>query len=309
LERLLQLYIGVHSTKEVTTVSVERSYLRSASVAADNPLSMYLKEINRIPLLTREKEVELAREARKGSCEAKSRLVEANLRFVVTVARKYQNQGLPLIDLISEGNLGLCAAVDRFDVEKGYHFISYAVWWIRQSILRALCEKTRMIRLPFNRANELMKIEKARRELSRHRESEPDAEEIADYLKLDRDRVRRLLNISQETLFLEKPLSPEKDSGTLTDTLEDTRGGNPEQVAMNALLQELIEEVLDTLHGREAEVIKLRFGLDGRKALSLREIADRLNLTKERIRQIEKCALKRLRNPVRTRKLESYVLG
>jgi RNA polymerase primary sigma factor len=305
----LHLYIGVKSTEEVTTVSVHKSYLRNASVAADNPLSIYLKEINRIPLLSRERESELAREARKGSREAKSRLVEANLRFVVTVARRYQNQGLPLIDLISEGNLGLCAAVDRFDAEKGYHFISYAVWWIRQSILRALCEKTRMIRLPFNRANELMKIERAKRELSRHRESEPDAEEIADYLKLDRDRVRRLLKVSQETLYLEKPLSPEKDSGTLTDILEDTSGGDPEQLVMNVILQELIEEVLDTLHGREAEVIKLRFGLDGRKALSLREIADRLNLTKERIRQIEKCALKRLRNPLRTRKLENYVLG
>lgn len=305
----MHLYIGVKSTEEVTTVSVHKSYLRNASVAADNPLSIYLKEINRIPLLSRERESELAREARKGSREAKSRLVEANLRFVVTVARRYQNQGLPLIDLISEGNLGLCAAVDRFDAEKGYHFISYAVWWIRQSILRALCEKTRMIRLPFNRANELMKIERAKRELSRHRESEPDAEEIADYLKLDRDRVRRLLKISQETLYLEKPLSPEKDSGTLTDILEDTSGGDPEQLVMNVILQELIEEVLDTLHGREAEVIKLRFGLDGRKALSLREIADRLNLTKERIRQIEKCALKRLRNPLRTRKLENYVIG
>jgi RNA polymerase primary sigma factor len=268
---------------------------------------MYLKEINRIPLLTREKEAELAREAMRGSREAKSKLVESNLRFVVTVAKKYQNQGLPLIDLISEGNLGLCAAADRFDAEKGYHFISYAVWWIRQAILKALCEKTRMIRLPFNRANELMRIERVKRELARQRGSEPEASEIADYLKLDHDRVRKLLKISRETLFLEKPLSSDREGGTLTDVLEDRSGGDPEQVFMRAGLQEAIEEVLDTLHGREAEVIKLRFGLDGRKALSLREIADRLNLTKERIRQIEKCALNRLRNPLRTRKLESYI--
>jgi RNA polymerase primary sigma factor len=291
----------------VTTVSVNKPYLPNAPASAENPLSIYLKEINRIPLLTREKEAELARKARRGSREAKAKLVESNLRFVVTVAKKYQNQGLPLIDLISEGNLGLCAAADRFDAEKGYHFISYAVWWIRQAILKALCEKTRMIRLPFNRANELMRIERVKRELARQRGSEPEASEIADYLKLDHDRVRKLLKISRETLFLEKPLSSDREGSTLTDVLEDRSGGDPEQVFMKANLQEAIEEVLDTLHSREAEVIKLRFGLDGLKALSLREIADRLNLTKERIRQIEKCALNRLRNPLRTRKLESYI--
>ncbi|MDR2246101.1 MAG: RNA polymerase sigma factor RpoD/SigA [Treponema sp.] len=275
--------------------------------ADENILSIYLKEINKIPLLTREEEDAIARDAVKGNKAAQDRLVKANLRFVVNVAKKYQGQGIPLSDLISEGNIGIMNAIKRYDVEKGYHFISYAVWWIRQAILKAICEKSRMIRLPLNRANELVQIEKARKLVQDGNSAEAEINEIAKLLGMGPDHVTDIINISRELVSLESPVYTEKDSSTLGDFIEDQDYKSPDECAMDAVMHSDIEAVLDTLNQKEAEIIRFRFGLGKRTPLSLREIGDRFNLTKERIRQIEKKALKRLQHPSRKRLLESYV--
>jgi len=273
----------------------------------ENLLSTYLKEINTIPLLSREEEYSLAMAAASGDASAKDKLIRANLRFVVNVAKKYQNQGLPLPDLISEGNIGLMNAVERFDATKGYHFISYAVWWIRQAILKAICEKSRMIRLPLNRANELVQIDKARKVVLNNRSEEAELKEIADLLRMDEDHVRDIVNISREMVSLDSPVFADRDSSSLGDFLEDTQYDQPEKLAIENSLRDDIDEVLSTLTDKEAEVIRYRFGLNGYKAMSLKEIGDLFNLTKERIRQIEKKALRRLQHPARMSKLEAYV--
>jgi RNA polymerase primary sigma factor len=273
----------------------------------ENILSMYLKEINRIPLLSREEEETAAREAVKGNKAAQHKLINANLRFVVNVAKKYQGQGLPLPDLISEGNIGLMNAIERYDVDKGYHFISYAVWWIRQSILKAICEKSRMIRLPLNRANELVQIEKAKKCVQATGNSDAEINEIARLLSLEPSHVSDLINISRDLVSLENPVYSEKDSSLLGDFIEDDQYASPEQSATDAALQDDIEEVLNTLSPKEADIIRFRFGLGKRAPLSLKEIGDRFNLTKERIRQIEKKALRRLQHPARRWVLENYV--
>jgi len=288
-------------------LSVDKRYSELGTSLDVSSLSVYLREINKIPLLTREQEVTLARSAKEGSQDAKDKLIQANLRFVVNVAKKYQNQGLTLSDLISEGNLGLITAVDKFDVEKGYHFISYAVWWIKQSILKAICEKSRMIRLPLNRANELLQIEKVKREIGSNKDGEADIEEIADFLDMDKSRINDLINASKEFVSLETPLSSDKDANTISDLMEDTKGADPEEVLIDRTLQESIESVLATLTDKESNVIKYRFGLNGERPHSLKEIGDKYNLTKERIRQIEKKAISRLRHPSRSQKLKSYV--
>lgn len=288
-------------------MSVDKKYSELGTSLDVSSLSVYLREINKIPLLTREQEVTLARSAKEGSQDAKDKLIQANLRFVVNVAKKYQNQGLTLSDLISEGNLGLITAVDKFDVEKGYHFISYAVWWIKQSILKAICEKSRMIRLPLNRANELLQIEKVKREIGSNKDGEADIEEIADFLDMDKSRINDLINASKEFVSLETPLSSDKDANTISDLMEDTKGADPEEVLIDRTLQESIEGVLATLTDKESNVIKYRFGLNGERPHSLKEIGDKYNLTKERIRQIEKKAISRLRHPSRSQKLKSYV--
>jgi len=288
-------------------VSVDKKYTNLGTGLDVSSLSVYLREINKIPLLTREEEVELAKRAKSGVKEAKERLIKANLRFVVNVAKKYQNQGLSLSDLISEGNLGLITAVDKFDVDKGYHFISYAVWWIKQSILKAICEKSRMIRLPLNRANELLQIEKVKREIGSNKDGEADIEEIADFLDMDKNRINDLINASRDFVSLETPLSSDKDANTISDLMEDTKGADPEKILINKTLQDSIEDVLSTLTEKESSVIKYRFGLNGEKPHSLKEIGDKYNLTKERIRQIEKKAISRLQHPTRSSKLESYI--
>jgi RNA polymerase primary sigma factor len=288
-------------------LSIDKKYADLGAGLDVSSLSVYLREINKIPLLTRKEEVDLARKAALGTKYAKEKLIKANLRFVVNVAKKYQNQGLTLSDLISEGNLGLITAVDKFDVEKGYHFISYAVWWIKQSILKAICEKSRMIRLPLNRANELLQIEKVKREIGSNKDGEADIEEIADFLDMDKSRINDLINASKEFVSLETPLSSDKDANTISDLMEDTKGADPEKVLVNSTLQESIESVLATLTEKESNVIKYRFGLNGERPHSLKEIGDKYNLTKERIRQIEKKAISRLRHPTRSQKLQSYI--
>lgn len=277
------------------------------SSSDENVLSMYLKEINRIPLLTREEEDTYARAAAKGDAAARAKLANANLRFVVNVAKKYQNQGLPLADLISEGNIGLLNAIERYDVDKGYHFISYAVWWIRQAILKAVCEKSRMIRLPLNRANELVQIEKARKIVQGGRGDDAEINEIARLMDMEPSHVADLINISRELVSLESPVYSEKDSSTIGEFVEDSAHKAPDQLAVESALREDIDAVLATLSAKEAEIIRFRFGLGNVAPMSLKEIGDRFNLTKERIRQIEKKALKRLQHPSRSRFLESYV--
>jgi RNA polymerase primary sigma factor len=270
----------------------------------ENILSTYLNEINRIPLLTREEEDKTARSAARGNRAAREKLASANLRFVVNVAKKYQGQGLPLPDLISEGNIGLLNAIERYDPEKGYHFISYAVWWIRQAILKAICEKSRMIRLPLNRANELVQIEKARKFVQ---DEHGEINEIARMLNMEPDHVSNLINVSRDHVSLENPIYNERDSSILGDFIEDDHYQAPEIHAETAALQEDIENVLKTLNKKEAAIIRSRFGLGNSTPMSLKEIGDRFNLTKERIRQIEKKAIKRLQHPARRSILENYV--
>jgi RNA polymerase primary sigma factor len=279
----------------------------NSQATEENVLSIYLKEINRIPLLTRQEEDSYARKAAQGEQHAKDMLVKSNLRFVVNVAKKYQNQGIPLADLISEGNIGLINAIERYDVDKGYHFISYAVWWIRQAILKAICEKSRMIRLPLNRANELVQIEKARKMVQIGQGEQAEVAEIAKLLNMDKELVSDLVNISRDLVSLESPVYVEKDSSVIGDFIEDQGHQGPESYAVEQNLKEDIDAILRTLSAKEAEIIRSRFGLGGRRPESLKEIGDRFNLTKERIRQIEKKALKRLQSPNRLELLESYV--
>ena len=274
----------------------------------DTVLTMYLREINKIPLLTREEENELALKAKNGDSVAKNKIVNANLRFVITVAKKYQNHGLDLTDLISEGNLGLLTAIEKFDTTKGYHFISYAVWWIRQSILKAICEKSRSIRLPLNRANELVRIEHARKSIVGNKTIEQELTEVAQMLNMDKDHVREMINISREMISLDAELStPENDKTSVGDFIEDTQSEKPEDKVVNDSLKEEINNVLHTLKPNEENVLRLRFGLNGEKPMSLKEVGDVCNLTKERIRQIEKHAILRMQHVTRARRLESYV--
>ncbi|HAK68452.1 MAG TPA: RNA polymerase subunit sigma [Treponema sp.] len=274
----------------------------------ENVLNMYLKEINKIPLLTREQETELAVKAAAGDKKAKETIVKANLRFVVNVAKKYQNQGLDLLDLISEGNIGLLTAIDRFDVSKGYHFISYAVWWIRQAILKAICEKSRAIRLPLNRVNELVKIEKARKVVGTNKSEEQEITEIGAMLGMETSHVREMLNLSKEMVSLDMQVPGDgAQKRTLGDFLEDNTVPSPDEQAMNTAMKEELNSVLKTLRPNEEKVLRLRYGLNGEKPMSLKEVGDVCNLTKERIRQIEKRALVRMQHPVRLTRLEAYV--
>ena len=271
-------------------------------------LSIYLKEINRVPLLDHDEEYDLAVRAHKGDEKARERLVSANLRFVVAVAKKYQGQGLPLEDLIDEGNIGLLIAMDKFEPEKGYHFISYAVWWIRQSIMKAICEKSRAVRLPLNRANELFQIQKAQKNLMHASAGgEVSIEEIAKEAGLEPALVGELLSISRETVSFDTPVGNGSDSSSsrLGDFIEDD-GFGPEELAMQKCLREDIDKVLSTLSEKERDIITLRFGLNDTAPMSLKEIGEMYNLTKERIRQIEKRALERLKQPGRAKMLESY---
>ena len=273
-----------------------------------NVLELYLKDINRIPLLTRDEETSLALEAAKGNKIAKNKIVNANLRFVVNIAKKYQNHGLDLTDLISEGNIGLLVAIERFDVTKGYHFISYAVWWIRQSILKAICEKSRTIRLPLNRANELVRIEHARKSIMGNKSIEQELTEVAEILNMDKQHVREMINISREMVSLDAELStPDNDRTSVGDFIEDTQSAKPEDKVISDSLREDINKVLHTLKPNEENVLRLRYGLNGEKPMSLKEVGDVCNLTKERIRQIEKHAILRMQHVTRSRRLESYI--
>lgn len=269
---------------------------------------MYLKDINKVSLLSRDEETDLALKAKAGDKAAKDKIVNANLRFVVNVAKKYQNHGLDLPDLISEGNIGLLTAVDRFDVSKGYHFISYAVWWIRQAILKAICEKSRAIRLPLNRANELVQIEHARKLMTGDKTEEQEFAEVARMLKMDKQHVREMVNISRDMISLDAQVaSSDNDRTSVSDFIEDERYDNPDEEAISNAMKRDIGKVLNTLKPNEAKVLSLRYGLNGTRPMSLKEVGDTCNLTKERIRQIEKHAIVRMRHPRRMQRLEAYI--
>ena len=277
------------------------------NAAEKDALSAYLAEINKIPLLTNEEEYECAVAARAGDEAARQKLVQSNLRFVVNVAKKYQNQGIPLIDLISEGNIGLMNAADRFNPDLGYHFISYAVWWIRQAILKAICEKSRMIRLPLNRANELVQIEKLRKRIDVAMTDSEELEHISSAMGIDRETVSEIMNAARDVVSLDTPVDNVRGIDSLGDLIEDNRYESPEDFAVNSALSSDINALLGTLSDREAEIIKLRYGLGGNKPMSLKEVGEVFGLTKERIRQIEKKAIKRLEAPAKISCLETYV--
>ena len=274
----------------------------------NNILALYLKDINKIPMLSHEEQSELADKAQKGDKKAQDKLVNANLRFVVNVAKKYQNHGLDLTDLISEGNLGLLTAVEKFDSSKGYHFISYAVWWIRQSILKAICEKSRPIRLPLNRANELVQIEHAKKVLGHKKTEQQEYEEIGKMLNMEPSHVREMINISRDMISLDAEINDgENNHAKVGDFFEDDTYDRPEEKAIDNAMKNDINNIVDSLKPNEAKIIRMRFGLNGYKPMSLKEVGEICDLTKERIRQIEKNAIIRLQHPTRSRKLEAYV--
>lgn len=273
----------------------------------DEMMDLYLKDINRIPLLTAEEEKKLAVEARNGSKSAKNKLVNANLRFVVAIAKTYQGRGFELMDLISEGNLGLMTAVDHFDVSKGYKFISYAVWWIRQSIQKAIYDRSRAIRLPMNKVNELYQIEKARTMVETDMAEDEQITEIAKILGMEASYVRNLLNFNRDMLSLDAPIDSTKSDAVMGDIYKDEINPTPEQAAMEDALKNDVDGALKTLKPKAERVLRMRYGLGGYKAMSLKEIGDACGLTKERIRQIEKGAVQMLQSPSRRRRLEAYV--
>jgi len=272
----------------------------------EGSLDQYLREISAYPLLSREEEAELARRIREGDEEALDKLVRSNLRFVVSVAKKYQNQGVALGDLINEGNLGLIRAARKFDETKGIKFISYAVWWIRQAILQALAEQSRIVRVPLNRAGALHRIGRRSSVLLQELGREPTVEEIADELDLSHEEVQRTLAISQSHLSLDAPITPGEDN-RLLDYLPDQFSPGPDDETYDHALSTTIEEALGTLKEREARILRLYFGLDGQEAMTLEEIGSLLGITRERVRQIKEKALARLRHASRSRYLETFL--
>ena len=274
----------------------------------DNILALYLKEINKIPLLSREDEEKYARLAAKGDKHARDMLVKSNLRFVVNIAKKYKNNGIGFLDLINEGNIGILHAIEKYDVDRKYHFISYAVWWIRQAILKAIGEKSRMIRLPLNRVGEVVQIEKVKKEFISVSGTEPEIKDIASQLSLSEEHIKEMISISREHISLESPIASfDADSAKMGDYIEDTMHKQPDEYLIDKSLKEDISKLLSTLSIKEADIIEQRFGLNGESPQSLKEIGDKYNLTKERIRQIEKKALERLQHASRSHYLEAYI--
>lgn len=273
-------------------------------------LSMYLEEINKVPMLSYEEEYELALKAKSGDKKARERIINANLRFVVSVAKKFKGQGLPLSDLINEGNIGLITAIDKFEPEKGYHFISYAVWWIRQSIMKAISEKGRAVRLPLNRANELVTIQKASRALmDEMNTTEPTVEDLAEATGIDSDTIKDLIKVSSEIVSFDSPIKKNDDSdSTFGDFIEDESKGPEEQVVDSSLKND-VRSLLSVLSDKEKKIIEMRYGLDGNKPMSLKEIGDNYSLTKERIRQIEKRALEKLKAAGDDKDISSYTIA
>lgn len=279
----------------------------SKSGTSDSSLSWYLEQINKIKLLTREEEDFYARKAREGDQASKDVLIQANLRFVVSIAKKYQTSGISFLDLINEGNMGLIKAAEKFDPDKGYHFISYAVWWIRQAIILAISQKTSLIRIPLNRTADLQRIEKVHKRLEHEFGREPTPHEISEVLDMDNEQINHLRNISQDYISLDATLG-DSDDTTFISLVEDTHTDSPDKELIDQSLKSELKEVLGTLTESERDIIIKRFGLNGVKPMSLHQIGEKYHLSKERIRQIEKKAIRKLRHPSRSFKLKSFIL-
>ena len=275
-------------------------------ISIEDPVRMYLKEIGKVPLLNAEEEIELAKKMEMGDQDAKKRLAEANLRLVVSIAKRYVGRGMLFLDLIQEGNLGLIKAVEKFDYRKGYKFSTYATWWIRQAITRAIADQARTIRIPVHMVETINKLIRVSRQLLQELGREPTPEEIAEQMSMPVERVREILKISQEPVSLETPIGEEEDSH-LGDFIQDDNVPVPADAAAFTLLKEQLMEVLGTLTEREQKVLRLRFGLDDGRARTLEEVGKEFNVTRERIRQIEAKALRKLRHPSRSRKLKDYL--
>ena len=275
-------------------------------ISLEDPVRMYLKEIGTVPLLSAEEEIELAKKMEMGDQEAKKRLAEANLRLVVSIAKRYVGRGMLFLDLIQEGNLGLIKAVEKFDYRKGYKFSTYATWWIRQAITRAIADQARTIRIPVHMVETINKLIRVSRQLLQELGREPTPEEIGGEMNLPVERVREILKISQEPVSLETPIGEEEDAH-LGDFIQDDNVPVPADAAAFTLLKEQLVEVLGTLTEREQKVLRLRFGLDDGRARTLEEVGKEFNVTRERIRQIEAKALRKLRHPSRSRKLKDYL--
>lgn len=276
------------------------------NIAIDDPVKVYLKEIGRVPLLTPEEEIDLAIRISKGDAVAKKRLSEANLRLVVSIAKRYLGRGMQFLDLIQEGNLGLIKAVEKFDYTKGFKFSTYATWWIRQAITRAIADQARTIRIPVHMVETINKVKKVSSQLLHTNGHEPTADEIAEELDMPVDKVREIMRVAQEPVSLETPIGEEEDSH-LGDFIPDDDAPAPADAASHTLLKEQLSEVLDTLTPREEKVLRLRFGLEDGRSRTLEEVGREFNVTRERIRQIEAKALRKLRHPSRSKKLKDFL--
>ena len=275
-------------------------------ISIDDPVRMYLKEIGKVPLLSAEEEIEIAKRMEEGDEEAKKKLTEANLRLVVSIAKRYVGRGMLFLDLIQEGNLGLIKAVDKFDYRKGYKFSTYATWWIRQAITRAIADQARTIRIPVHMVETINKVKKANSQLLHQNGREPTADEISEYLEMPVDKVREILRVAQEPVSLETPIGEEEDSH-LGDFIPDDDALAPADAASMSLLKEQLADVLKTLTPREEKVLSLRFGLEDGNPKTLEEVGKEFNVTRERIRQIEAKALRKLRHPSRSKKLKDFL--
>ena len=286
------------------SVDLEASLPKGITV--DDPVRMYLKEIGKVPLLSADEEIELAKKMEKGDEEAKKKLCEANLRLVVSIAKRYVGRGMLFLDLIQEGNLGLIKAVDKFDWRKGYKFSTYATWWIRQAITRSIADQARTIRIPVHMVETINKLIRVSRQLLQEYGREPSPEEIAAEMDISEEKVREILKIAQEPVSLETPIGEEEDSH-LGDFIPDEEVPAPAEAAAFSMLKEQLVEVLDTLTEREQKVLKLRFGLEDGRARTLEEVGKEFDVTRERIRQIEAKALRKLRHPSRSKKLKDFL--
>ena len=295
---------GLDDEEEVELDKIDLSVPEGVSI--EDPVRMYLKEIGKVSLLSADEEIELAKRMEKGDEAAKKRLAEANLRLVVSIAKRYVGRGMLFLDLIQEGNLGLIKAVEKFDYRKGYKFSTYATWWIRQAITRPIADQARTIRIPVHMVETINKLIRVSRQLLQELGREPTPEEIAEEMDMPVDRVREILKISQEPVSLETPIGEEEDSH-LGDFIQDDNVPVPADAAAFTLLKEQLVEVLSTLTDREQKVLRLRFGLDDGRARTLEEVGKEFNVTRERIRQIEAKALRKLRHPSRSRKLKDYL--
>ncbi|MDD6045593.1 MAG: RNA polymerase sigma factor RpoD [Clostridia bacterium] len=285
---------------------IENDLGAAEGVAIDDPVRMYLKEIGKVPLLSAAEEIEIAKRMAEGDQEAKRQLAEANLRLVVSVAKRYVGRGMLFLDLIQEGNLGLIKAVEKFDYRKGYKFSTYATWWIRQAITRAIADQARTIRIPVHMVETINKLIRVNRQLLQEYGREPRPDEIAREMGISEEKVREIIKVAQEPVSLETPIGEEEDSH-LGDFIPDDDAPAPAEVAAFTLLKEQLIEVLDTLTPREEKVLRLRFGLDDGKARTLEEVGREFNVTRERIRQIEAKALRKLRHPSRSKKLKDFL--